>query len=67
VYASDKIEPLRGYDSQPLLNACQTNLQEGFKRVLEENIRFVKQKAYKMNHPLVQACIHYYLGEHYEK
>ena len=66
VYASDKIEPLRGYNSQPLINACITNIETGFKQVLEENIRFVKQKDYKMNHPLVQACVHYYLGEHNE-
>lgn len=66
IYAADKIEPLRGYDSQPLIHACIHNLETGFKHVLAENIRYVKRKDYKINHPLVKACIHYYLGEHYE-
>ena len=63
VYASDKIEPLRGYDSTPLIEACTRNIDEGFIKVLRANVEFLKKKDFKINHPLVQTCIQHYLGE----
>ena len=62
VYSSDKIEPLRGYDSSALIEACMANINEGFVEVLKENLNFLQRKDYKINHPLVKACIQYYLG-----
>jgi nicotinate-nucleotide adenylyltransferase len=66
IYASDKIEPLRGYDSSSLMKACEKNIDDGFIAVLKDNMRHLKKKAFKWDHPLVQACLHHYLGETYE-
>lgn len=63
VYAADKIEPTRGYPSQHLIDACKTNLDEGFRAVLKENMMHLKKKSFKMNHPLVKSCMAMYLGE----
>ena len=62
VYSSDKIEPLRGYDSSALIEACKKSIDEGFVEVLKDNLNYLENKDYKMNHPLVKACIEYYLG-----
>jgi nicotinate-nucleotide adenylyltransferase len=63
VYSSDKIEPLRGYDSQALIDACCRDLHSGFVEVLKDNHMYLKQKDHKISHPLVKACIQEYLGE----
>lgn len=62
VYSSDKIEPLRGYDSTALVDACKKNIDQGFIEVLKDNLNYLEKKDYKLNHPLVKACIQYYLG-----
>jgi nicotinate-nucleotide adenylyltransferase len=63
VYSSDKIEPLRGYDSQALIDACCRDLHTGFIEVLKDNLMYLKKKEHKISHPLVKACIQEYLGE----
>jgi nicotinate-nucleotide adenylyltransferase len=63
VYASDKIEPTRGYDSTALINACKQNYHQGFLLVLKENLNHLKKKKHKITNPLVKECMGYYLGE----
>lgn len=61
VYASDKIEPTRGYDSSSLIKACKEDINSGFKIVLEENIKFLKETNKSYHNQLTDQCIKYYL------
>ncbi|MBM3910001.1 MAG: nicotinate (nicotinamide) nucleotide adenylyltransferase [Firmicutes bacterium] len=63
VYAADKIEPTRGYDSSALIAACKKQYHEGFLMVLKENLLHLKKKKHKITNPLVKECMAYYLGE----
>ena len=63
VYASDKIEPTRGYDSSALIAACKKQYHEGFIMVLKENLLQQKKKKQKITNAFVKECMGYYLGE----
>ena len=63
IYASDKIDPLRGYDSSYMVNECIDNIEVGFKLVLSENIRFLKENHKDFKNPLTLKCIDFYLGK----
>lgn len=63
VYASDKIEPTRGYDSSALIASCKANYHVGFLAVLKDNLLHLKKKKHKITNPLVKECMAYYLGE----
>jgi nicotinate-nucleotide adenylyltransferase len=63
VYAADKIEPTRGYDSSALIAACKKQYHEGFLMVLKENLLHLKKKKHKITNHLVKECMEYYLGE----
>ncbi len=62
VYAADKIEPLRGYDSSIMIKKCMKNIDKGFLLVLSENRRYLTEKGYKVDNPMTKACFDYYLG-----
>lgn len=61
VYVSDKLDPLRDYDSTALINACITNLDEGFKLVLKENIEYLQEKHIPYKTEYTENAIKYYL------
>lgn len=62
IYSSDKIEPTRGYDSEPLINACMKDYNAGFVKVLNENIKFLcKNSGETSNNDLTNRCLMYYL------
>ena len=63
IYAADKIEPTRGFDSHDLISACFKNYYVGFLTVLEANRDFLLSKGYRVDNPLTQACFDIYLGE----
>jgi nicotinate-nucleotide adenylyltransferase len=63
VYAADKIEPLRGYDSTHLIKLCETNYLEGFKKVLRENVEYHQLKNEKPMGEDMVSCIQQYLGD----
>ncbi len=63
VYASDKIDPLRGYDSSWMIQECLKDDQKGFLTVLKENRAYLTGKGYKVDNPLTKECFLYYLGE----
>lgn len=61
VYCADKIEPTRGYDSKYLIDACKTDLRAGFLYVLEENMKFLRNKCSKSKiGALTKETIEYY-------
>ena len=63
IYASDKIEPGRGYDSSGYIAACKQNIEEGFKIVLAANREFYHEQGYAFgNNKLSRACAAQYLG-----
>jgi len=73
VYASDKIDPLRGYDSNFMIEAMIQNYESGFILVLKENLKFLKEKNKDREHPnpfdnqLTKDCAYYYLDEDFIK
>lgn len=44
LFIADKLDPLRGYDSQGLINACLHDLYNGFMLVKRENKDFVEKE-----------------------
>lgn len=63
VYASDKIDPLRGYDSGAMIQECLEDYRKGFLTVLKENRAYLTKKGYKVDNPLTEECFRYYLGD----
>lgn len=62
IYASDKIDPLRAYDSSKLISKCIKNYHEGFVTVLRANRAYLTENGYKVDNPLTEACMKQYLG-----
>ena len=61
VYASDKIDPLRDYDSSYMINACLENIEKGFELVLKENYIFLLKKGLDLDKSdLTKKCLEYY-------
>lgn len=61
IYASDKIEPTRGFDSSDLISAMMKNAEKGFVTVLQANKEFLSTKEKSTNNPLTSKCFNYYL------
>ena len=61
VYAADKIDPLRGYDSTELINAMLNDIDSGFVTVLKANVEFITGKGKLMNDILTDQCLKTYL------
>lgn len=63
IYASDKIEPTRGYDSESMINHCNTNYKEGFIEVLSENMKFLSENGgVPSDNELTKRCLECYLN-----
>ena len=60
VYACDKIDPLRGYDSKYMIDAMEKDIDEGFAFVLQENKDYLSKNGYKVDNPLTRECFIYY-------
>ncbi len=63
LYSCDKIEPLRGFDSRKLIDACYKNYYVGFMTVLKANREYLASKGYHADNPLTKQCFDLYLGE----
>ena len=61
IYAVDKIDPTRNYDSSGLIAAMMLGLDEGFMTVLKANVEFLHEKHASINNKLTEECINYYL------
>lgn len=62
IYAADKIEPTRNYDSSELINAMMKNAEAGFITVLKANVDFLTEGKKDIRNRLTSKCIDYYLG-----
>ena len=61
VYAADKIEPTRGFDSSDLIKAMMEDIDLGFKTVLQANKDFLLLNRKDINNRLTSKCFDYYL------
>lgn len=63
IYASDKMDPLRDYDSQAFIKACFEDIETGFRVVLDANKEYLEAKTADFNNPLTDECFKYYLNK----
>lgn len=63
VYASDKIEPTRQFDSTWLINSCLENWYQGFIDTLIDNKKYLLGHAKDITNKLTDACFKQYIGE----
>lgn len=69
VYACDKIDPLRGYDSSEIIKAMKLNYEIGFKIVLKTNYNFLveqantKEEKDNVLNDLTKQCLECYLNK----
>ena len=61
IYACDKVDPLRGYDSSEMIGALNEDLEKGFLTVLSANKEFLMSKNSSMDNRLTNECLSYYL------
>ena len=61
IYASDKIEPTRGFDSSDLIQAMKNDIDEGFKIVLQANKDYLIEHVKSIENPLTFKCFKQYL------
>lgn len=61
VYASDKIEPTRGFDSRSLINSCLKNYKQGFIDTIVDNKKYLLSHAKDITNELTDACFDMYL------
>ena len=62
IYAADKIEPTRGYDSSELIKAMKEDYEKGFIEVLKHNKEYLLGQGKDISNPLTDECLAYYLG-----
>lgn len=61
IYASDKIEPTRGFDSTDLINAMKKDVDDGFKIVLQANKDYLLEHHKTVDNRLTSICFDKYL------
>ena len=61
IYAVDKIDPTRGYDSSEMIKAMEEDIEKGFIVVLEANRDYLLNKHSDINNELTEECFKYYL------
>lgn len=61
VYACDKLDPLRGYDSSFMINECMKDLDKGFITVLKENMKYLGKKSAFNDYYLTLEAVKFYL------
>ena len=62
VYVSDKLDPLRPYDTTPFINECIRNLDDGFVEVLKDKLNYsIKKDEVKTMSNATKSAIQYYL------
>lgn len=61
IYAADKLDPLRGYDSKLMIEKMYTNIDEGFKYALKKNKEYIESKSTEPKNELTSKCFSKYL------
>ena len=67
VYASDKIEPTRGFDSRWLISSCLKNYKKGFIDTLVDNKKYLLSHNKDITNELTDACFDMYLPKEFKK
>ena len=62
IYAADKIEPTRGFDSSDLIKAMEVDINKGFITVLEANYEYLLKNKKSIDNRLSDECFKAYLG-----
>ena len=62
IYAADKIEPTRGFDSSDLIKAMEEDINKGFITVLEANYEYLLKNKKSIDNRLSDECFKAYLG-----
>ncbi|MCQ2752905.1 MAG: nicotinate (nicotinamide) nucleotide adenylyltransferase [Bacilli bacterium] len=63
VYAADKLDPLRDYDSSKLIKGCMDDIDAGFYDVLAANREHLIKHQLSFDNPLTKKCMELYLGK----
>jgi nicotinate-nucleotide adenylyltransferase len=63
IYCADKIDPLRGFNSEPLIKKCYQNYYLGFIVVLSANRDYLLANGKDINNSLTESCMQLYLGK----
>ena len=61
IYAADKIDPTRPFDSSDLISAMEKDLNSGFLTVLKANYDYLKEHHKDIDNRLSDECFKYYL------
>lgn len=61
IYAADKIEPSRGFDSSQYIAECVKDINKGFVIVLQANKDYLISKGKDIDNALTNACFKKYL------
>lgn len=61
IYAADKIDPLRDFDSTWLMNSCFKNWKQGFLDTLEDNRKYLLENKKDITNKLTDECFKMYL------
>jgi len=62
VYVSDKLDPLRPYDTTPFINECIKDLNNGFIEVLKDKMKYtIKHDEVKTMSEATKNAVEYYL------
>ena len=61
IYAADKIEPTRGFDSSDFIAAMKNDAEKGFKTVLQANKDVLDNQGKMTDNPLTSKCFKTYL------
>ena len=62
VFAADKIDPLRGYDSSEMIAAMKENYETGFVKMLQANKNYLIDTGKMTPNPWTQECFDFYLN-----
>lgn len=63
VYAADKIEPTRQFDSRFLISSCLENWKQGFLDTLYDNRKYLLAHRKDIENRLTDECFKMYLGD----
>ena len=63
IYAADKTDPNRPYNSMPFINALKENIDEGFLITLKANVEYLRKEHKSIDNMLTTECLKYYKVE----
>ena len=61
IYVADKIEPLRGYNTNDFMNLCCNDFEKGFIEVVKNNKAYLEEKKINITNIDTKECFEYYI------